>query len=669
MAIMASSKAMPLLHYLARLNLASPVNSDALNVSVLLSADIYREQAGIITANYGFDGYMGVPGLQGVDDAARQAAYDHGVSWQSLDPALDAANRAYYAAVGDGAFAAIYGVEAVQADTIPVVFSHPVLGTSVGPDAFQIRLNTGEWVTPITASLIPNGEYNERQTVVLSGYWGNRLRSDHPDAVHPALVRIVETATPLTFVTPDGLASAVGLEIESASPYDEGNGPLLVAANLDAYTDLGEGSLVWMTASNGNAGSDLYGDAAQFRLRLYTSAGFSPDGIASILPTEFGRYFRLEARDESGARVWLDEAGVDYTIGGYGSLRVVGIADTGPAQSAYDEGYVEDHDNQYDIILSGDQAAIEQIARVWMPSAGEYSPVYNPGGPGNDPGSNPSVPFTVPSSPQSVEVSNLIGQDPYVSFVEIDGTVYRDPQSGQPVGEKLGVALHDTRTGHVIHQYSDPYGRLFYASFDVEAEFQGVAGAHHPVLFDPVYYLRGNHDVRDALHADHDLAWQHYLQFGAAEALASEGAVRAPVPWFDIAYYLDANPDVAQASATPDFAFRHFIEFGMMEFRAPNESALLKPLTSAGLLDYALAHADLMAAFGVEANATGLSPGQEYDLALHFHRWGYAEGRSVEPTVLAAPQPPAGPAGEEEWVDVTGVLADLHAQAGFPGMQ
>lgn len=668
MTIMATSRAEPLLRYLVQLNLTSPVASDSLNVSVLLGADVYDAQPGILTANYGFDGYMGVPGLQGTDDASRQAAYEYGVSWQSLDPALGAGNRAYYAAVGENNFLSLYGVSAVLADTIPVVFSHPVLGTTISPDAFQIELNTGEIVTPLTASLLPNGEYNERQTVVLSGYWGNRLQPDDPDALHPVKVRIVETDNPLTFVTPQGLVAATGWESDSRTPYAEGNGPQIVRANLDAYTDLGEGSLFWLIASNGNSGADLYADAAQFRLRIYTSAGFSPDGIGSILPTEFSRYFRLEALDEFGRSVWLDETGVEYSIGNLGSVTLLGLADTGPAQATYDESYVEDHDNQYDVILSGDRAAVEQIVRVHLPSESDYSAVYNPGGPGNDPGSNPPVPFTVPSSPHSAPVSQLIGRDPYVSFVEIDGSVYRDPVTGQPVGEDQGLAVLDTQTGHRIHQYVDPYGRVFYASFEVADAFNPAPGGSHPMLFDPVFYLRSNPDVRDAVQSDHDLAWGHYLQYGAAEALVLGDGQRAPNPWFDIGFYLEANTDVADAGADPDFAFLHFMNHGMMEFRAPNSLGASQPATHGSLLDYAQANADLLDAFDIAPDAGFLSPRQQADLMLHFHVWGYAEGRQAEPTRLVAPadttESVSGHTGE--LLEITGVLRELHADSGLP---
>lgn len=668
MAIMANSKVLPLAQYLVRVNLTPPFTSGSLNINALLSADIYRSQPGILTANYGFEGYMGVPGLQGTDEAARQAAYEYGVSWQSLDPALDAPARAQYSGVGDTAFQATYGVAVVQGDTIPVVFSHPVLGSSIRPEAFEILLNTGEWVTPITASLLPNVEYNERQTVVLTGYWGNRLPSDHPDALHPTLLRIADSDSPLMFVTPQGLVSAAGLEVESANPYDAGNGPRLVAANLDVLTTLGEGAPIWLQASAANSGTHLFGEEAQFRLRLYTSAGFSPDGIRSILPTEFSRFFRLEAVNALGETVWINEAGVSYDIAGHGTLKVLGVADTGPRQDQYDDAYVEDHDNQYDIILAGDRAAVEQLVRVHMPAEGEYSVVYNPGGPGNAPDSNPHVPFTVPSSPLSIEIANLIERNPYVTYVEIDGPVYRDPFTGQPVGEDLGVALHDTGTGHVVHQYSDPYGRIFYASFDVSDVFNYAGSAEHPVLFDAVYYLRQNPDVRDAFNADHTLAWQHYLQFGASESLSpdAEAGTRAPMPWFDIDFYLSANPDVAAAADGPSFAFRHFIENGMTEFRAPNALGLLKPLTEENLLQYAKASQDLLLAFDIAASATSLNAQQRYDLAMHFHRWGYAEDRAAQPTVLVAPTPDPGP-DEDFWIELGGTIGTPPDELAFFG--
>lgn len=71
--------------------------------------------------------------LQGTGDDARQAAYDSGIAWQALDPALNAPARSVYSGVGDTAFQTTYGVAVIQGDTIPVVFSHPVLGSSIRP--------------------------------------------------------------------------------------------------------------------------------------------------------------------------------------------------------------------------------------------------------------------------------------------------------------------------------------------------------------------------------------------------------------------------------------------------------------------------------------------------------------------------------------------------------
>ena len=464
-----SELAQPLLDYLAEINADTVPSSPALATNIVLGADFYGAQPRIITANYGFDGYMGVPGLIGTGNAAQSAARANDVSWQNLDPALDAPARAYYSAVGVAAFRAIYGVDVLLADTIPVVFSHPVLPASVTPEAFRITLNDGGAVTPVTASFIPNLEYNERQTVVLTGYWGNRLAPGQAGAQYPVRVDVVAAETPMMLVTPHGLAPAAGLGVESRNPYVPGNGPLLVAAKLNPYTGLGEGAPQSQASSVANSGEDLYGKQAEYRLRLYTSAGFSPDGIASIRPDDYGRFFVLRAKDKQGAVIELTQTDTPYEIDGYGAVTILGLADTGSRQDGYDDGYVEDHDNQYDVILSGDMAAIARIFEVRLPSSGAYAAVYNPGGPGNQPDANPpGAVFTVPSQDHSVEVANDMAAASFVSYVEIDGPVARHPVTGQPRGRLLGAAITDTKTGYVVNAYEDPEGKRFYASFEVE---------------------------------------------------------------------------------------------------------------------------------------------------------------------------------------------------------
>ena len=411
---------------------------------------------------------MGVPGLTGTSDTDRAIAATYNVAWETVDPALGAAQRAYTSAVSTDSISSVYGVDLLLADTIPVVFSNPVLPTTVNPTDFRVALSDGTEVAPLTAAFLPNLEFNERQTIVIAGYFGNRLQPGQPGALHPVSVTIVDDGSPLQLLTATGPVSGVGLSVASANPYVVGNGPRLVAAKLNYMSNLGEGGPIGISlASQNNSGADLYGSQAQYRLRLYTSAGFSPYGIASLWPSEFSRYFILQATAGDGSTVEITKANTPVAIGGFGTVTVIGLADLAQAGVTENAAYVEDHDNYYDVILSGDRAAIERISSVRMPSVGDYSPVYNPGGPGNDPtapGAAPG-PFTVASSDQSVAVTNDLSGNRVVTFVEVDGAVQRNPVTGQPIGTLLGVAIEDIVTGQRINAYLDPQGRLFYASF------------------------------------------------------------------------------------------------------------------------------------------------------------------------------------------------------------
>jgi hypothetical protein len=458
--------ATPLLNYIAADQAVTTAVSSSLNTSIILGADYFAATPSIMTANYGFEGYMGVPNLNGTGSSAQAAAYAANVSYENIDPSLNATSRAYYSALGTQGFLNTYGVSAAYGDTIPVVFSHPIWPPSVTPAAFQVTMNTGAVVTPLTASFLPNSEYNERQTVVITGYWGNRILPGATGAEYPVSVSIVKSSTELTLVTPLALVSAVGLNIESKNPYVSGNGPRIVAAKLNVFSNLGESNPKWLAASYANSGSDLFNASAQYRLRLYTSAGFAPDGISSILPTDFSKYFVLSAIDSNGNAVQITQSGVNYTILGYGDVKVVGIADTGLLQSTYDLTYIEDHDNQYDIILSGDSAAIARLVTIRMPSSGSYSPVYNPGGPGNNPSANPVGPFTVKSSDQTVTITNNNKNGAYVTYVEIDGPVAKNAV-GQPIGILQGAAIINNATKYTVNAYVDPNGKRFYSSFPI----------------------------------------------------------------------------------------------------------------------------------------------------------------------------------------------------------
>ena len=460
--------------------------SISMNSSIVLGADYYADTPAIMTANYGFEGYMGVANLQGngasgcgsnctqILTLQKNATYAGNVSFENLDESLQATGRAYYSGVGATNFQNAYDVTASQMSqgalaTIPVVFTHPVWPPSVTTAAFQVTLNNGTVITPLAASLLPNTEYNERQTEVLSGYFGNRITSG-ASAVYPVSVTIANSSTKLQFVTPVGLVSAFGLTKTSQNPYITGNGPKLLAAKLNVYSSLGESNPSWNAPAYTNSGSDLFGASAWYRLRLYTSAGFSPDGIASLMPTDFSKYFILSATDVAGKTIQITQTGVSYSIPGFGSVTVVGLADTGSLQSSYNAAYIEDHDNQYDVILTGDAAAIARLSTVQMPSSGSYSPVYNPGGPGNNPSSNPpGVPFTVPSSDHTVSITNNLRTGNYVSYVTI-GCSPTLNANGQPIGVLQGVAVTNNATCYTVNQYISANNCTFYASFPVASK-------------------------------------------------------------------------------------------------------------------------------------------------------------------------------------------------------
>lgn len=85
-------------------------------------------------------------------------------------------------------------------------------------------------------------------------------------------------------------------------------------------------------------------------------------------------------------------------------------------------------------------------------------------------------------------------------------------------------------------------------------------------FFDPAFYLESNPDVA-ASGADPLL---HYVDYGARE-------LRNPSPYFDTEYYLRSNPDVARHGAN---ALIHFVKHGLREGRQPAPIRLLSGYVS-----------------------------------------------------------------------------------------
>lgn len=370
----------------------------------LVNADMFSPKAEIMSAGYGFEGIIGVEG----GEAEVRAA---GGAWNKVTctNGEEPARRVLTSSVEPN-----IGMTLTRADAMPIVFSWPYLPSTLAPTDFVVVLNDGSKVTPGFATIQPNYEYNERQTAVLFGEFGNRLRPDESGSIHPVRVDIVEDDDPLMLVGPKGPVSAVGLSKESSNPYVAG--PALVAAKLSRFSTEGEGGPELMGGPFPNDGVALYGSKAKFRLRTYTSGGFSPDGVRGLRPDEYERFFRVHAKAADGTEVLLEKVGVDHMVQG-GVIRVVGLADLGrPASSdvVYDDCYIEDWDNYIDIVLDGDEAAMRSIVSVEIPATGNYGAFFNPGGPGNDP--TPDVRYTAPGAPQVQPVTIALDDPMTVSY-------------------------------------------------------------------------------------------------------------------------------------------------------------------------------------------------------------------------------------------------------------
>ncbi len=383
----------------------------ALHNGELVSADYWSDEPTILSAGLGFDNIVGVP------EITEQTVREAGGSWYGSVTCTNGE------APSDSTRTSTSTTEAVSNlfkgrsefdDGLPVVFSWPVASETVDLTDFQFTLNTGEIVFPISIGMWPNWELNERNTVVAFGDFGNRGLSSESDAVFPVRLDIVEDDTPLLLVGPGGQEfDAVGLSWETdRTPYDEG--PSLVGAKLNHVGDevLGEGGV--------RAGEQFVGlpnderalyDEADFRLRVLTTGGFSPDGVTGVRPDMYEDFFRVHVTGADGDTVFLDEVGVDYAVEG-GTLRVVGLSDLGQKEDRtngvyYDDCYSEDRDNYIDIILVGDDDAARSITFVEIPALeGGYGAFYNPGGPGPEPFDG--VRYTAPGPPDLEPVINAL---------------------------------------------------------------------------------------------------------------------------------------------------------------------------------------------------------------------------------------------------------------------
>jgi hypothetical protein len=380
----------------------TPNTAALLHRDVLRDADLWAPQPRMLAAGLGFTDIVGVPGLTSDDLVASEAAVRAaGGAWNAVNcPSSDL--WGFTSASTPQQVQAAFGPAVTNADGLPVEFSWPIRPSTLGPTDFRITLSDGTQVTPLTAAVFPNAEYNERSTAVLFGHFGDR------GSVYPVRTEVVADATPLQLIGPGGRPrSAVGLSATATqSPYGPpGSGPRLVAAKLTRLSTKGEGAPAPFASTLPNDGRTLYGARARYRLRVFTSGGFSPDGIVAVTPDDFGRLFRLRLADGTT----IDQANRTYRVKG-GRIRVLGLADLGRKQASYDACYHEDKDNQIDIVLDGDRRALARIRTVDI-AGGTF---FNPGGPGSAP--TPGVRYTAGGPAQRQKVMIALDDPRTVSF-------------------------------------------------------------------------------------------------------------------------------------------------------------------------------------------------------------------------------------------------------------
>jgi hypothetical protein len=383
----------------------TPASYRILRQDVIINADIWAQKPEMMAAGLGFTSIVGVPNLSTSDVGLSKTLTElAGGTWNNVHcadgqtPSLSS----YTSASTPSGVRSYYGQDVYYSDGLPVEFSWPILPSTLDADDFKVGLSNGTSVAPQVTSIWPNFEYNERSVAVLFGHFGNRIPPSQPGAIYPTSVQVIRGSSTLELVGPGRrIVSAVGFSVRTpGSPYTspdvpkaERGGPALVAAKLSKMSAVGNTGPRIFSQNLPNDGISLYGSRAKFRLRMYTSGGMTPNG----------------------KKVALTQAGKTYYIDGQ-PLRVVGLANLGRKQASYDSCYTEVRNNYIDIVLAGSEAAAQRITTVEIPSTGRYKPLYNPGGPGNDPA--PGVRYSAPSPPISEHVTIALNNPMTVTYVQ-----------------------------------------------------------------------------------------------------------------------------------------------------------------------------------------------------------------------------------------------------------
>ncbi|MEL6306823.1 MAG: phospholipase, partial [Chloroflexota bacterium] len=277
---------------------------------VLVGADYWRDEPMILSAGLGFEGIIGI------DELTEEDVLSAGGTWygsMTCTSGQEPPTVARTAAVDKPGMAPLGTGNPDYSDALPIVFSWPVATETIDITDFEYTLSNGEIGELEGFTMFPNWEYNERNVVVVYGEYANRGLASEEDAIFPVRLEIVGD---LMLVGPGGQEfNARGLTWETdATPYD--TGPSLVGAKINFVdpTPIGEGgvpALSLLTGAFPNDERSVYGEG-DFRIRVLTTGGFSPDGVLAVTPDDYENFFRVHATGVDGETVLLEEVGVDY---------------------------------------------------------------------------------------------------------------------------------------------------------------------------------------------------------------------------------------------------------------------------------------------------------------------------------------------------------------------
>ena len=410
--------------------------ANAIMNDILINAEIWSDQLEILSMDVGFADIVGNPFVDDSNDVSKEELrYYSGLVGAPFTDHICMLNGNSTEEIRSGIISnlvtsSVTGqTDIFYADAMPVVFSHPILFSTVIRDAFEITLNTGETVVPSAVMVIPNWDYNERNIVVML-YDGlsNKKRWDEEGAIYPVSMEIVAD---VMFVDEFGdLINGRGLQGAAKYSFLE-RGPEIIKAKIynatDVFSDSDEETadvldLIADANPFGIANNDLLDlyPNAQFAITVLSNWGMTKDGLTAFTPSDYNRLFQVSVELNNGTTVVLAQSGIEYDVDNY-TIEVIGLAELGVRQDSYDECYGEDRDNFYIIALNGDIEAMEKIKSVILPASGtnpetgeDYYSVYSPGGPGLYP--NSTIIYAAKAERSEVEVMNELFSRKIVSY-------------------------------------------------------------------------------------------------------------------------------------------------------------------------------------------------------------------------------------------------------------